>query len=114
MKKQAKFALQKENSLSVVPKTRPSYEDIELLNPKKIPLAPEVLRTFEGFDNTSDKEAENICSTSFDFACILMDFLARKNSTSIDNQQVVSLKEIGTIVICINETQSEPHKNKAA
>jgi hypothetical protein len=114
MKKQPKSAIQKERSLSVIPKTRPSYEDIELLNPKKVPLTPEVLRTFEGFENTSDKEAENICRTSFEFACIMLDFLARKNSTQIDNQQVVSLKENETIVIGINETQSEPHKNKAA
>jgi hypothetical protein len=104
----------KERSLSLIPKTTPSYENIELLNPKKVPLTPEVLRTFEGFEHTSDEEAENICRTSFEFACILLDFLARKNSAPIDNQQFVSLKENETIVIGINETQSEPHKNKAA
>ncbi|RYE36677.1 MAG: hypothetical protein EOP48_29410, partial [Sphingobacteriales bacterium] len=102
MKKQPKLAVQKEPSLSVIPKTRPSYEDIKLLNPKKVPLTPEVLRTFEGFEHTSDEEARNICRTSFEFAYILLDFLARKNNTPIDNQQVVSLKDAETIVIGIN------------
>jgi hypothetical protein len=114
MKKQAKSAVQKECSLSVIPKTRPSYEDVELINPKKVPLTPEVLRTFEDFEHMSDKEAENICRTSFEFAYILLDFLARKNNTLIDNQQVVSLKENGAPIIFINKLQSEPLKDKAA
>ena len=114
MKKQPKSAVKKECSPSVTPKTRPSYEDVELINPKKVPLTPEVLRTFEGFEHTSDEEGENICHTSFEFACILLDFIARKNDTTIDNQQVVSLKEVGTPVININELQSKPSKNKAA
>jgi hypothetical protein len=114
MKKQAKTAVQNENSLSVIPKARPSYEDIELINPKKIPLTPDVLRTFEGFGQASDEEAQNICRTSFEFAYILLDFLARKNNSYIDNQQVVSLKENETPIIGINESQSKPPKNKAA
>lgn len=114
MKKQPKSAVQKECSLSVTPKTRPSYEDVELINPKKVPLTPEVLRTFEGFEHTSDEEAQNICHTSFEFAYILLDFLARKNNSFIDNQHVVSLKENETIVIDINKFQSKPLKNKAA
>lgn len=114
MKKQPKSAVQKERSLSVVPKARPNYEDIKLINPKKVLLTPEVLRTFEGFEHTSDEEAQNICRTSFEFAYILLDFLAHKNNIFIDNQQVVSLKENETKVISINESQSEPHKNKAA
>lgn len=111
---QPKSAVQNESSLSVIPKTRPSYEDVELINPKKVPLTPEVLRIFESFEHMSDEEAQNICHTSFEFAYILLDFLARKNNNFIDNQHVVSLKENGTIVIGINESQSEPHKNKAA
>lgn len=114
MKKQPQSAVQQASSLSLISKTRPSYEDIELINPKKVPLTPEVLRTFEGFGNTSAEEAENICRTSFEFAYILLDFLARKNNTSIDNQQVVSLKESNTSVFIINKTQSETHKTKAA
>ncbi|GAA4756236.1 hypothetical protein [Flavisolibacter ginsenosidimutans] len=114
MKKLPKSAAQKEHSLSVIPKTRPSYEDVELINLKKVPLTPEVLRSFEGFEHTSDEEAENICHTSSQFAYILLDFLSRKNNIFIDNQQVVSLKENETMVISINESQSEPLKNKAA
>ena len=114
MKKQPESAIQKERSLSVIPKARPSYEDLDLINPKKVPLTPEVLRTFEGFEHTPDEEAENICRTSFEFAYILLDFLARENNTSIDNQQVVSLKENETPIIGINESQSKPPKNKAA
>jgi hypothetical protein len=114
MKKQPKSAARKELSKSIIPKARPSYEDIELINPKKVPLTPEVLRTFEGFEHTSDEEAENICRTSFEFAYILLDFLARKNNNFIDNQQVVSLKENEAPIIFINELQSEPLKNKAA
>lgn len=113
MRKQPKSAVQNENSLSVIPKKRPSYEDIELINPKKEPLTPEVLKTFEGFEHTSDEEAQNICHTSFEFAYLLLDLLARKNNNFIDNQQVVSLKE-KTPVISINELQSKPPKNKVA
>ena len=114
MKKQPKSAVQKERSLSVIFKTRPSYEDIELINPKKVPLTPEVLRTFEGFEHSSDEEAQNICRTSFEFAYILLDFLARKNNTFIDNQQVVSLEDDKVPVLSINESESKPPKNKAA
>ena len=114
MKKQAKSAIQNESALPLVHKTRPSYEDIELINLKKIPLTPEVLKTFEGFEHTSDEEAQNICSTSFEFAYILLDFLARKNNTFIDNQHVVSLKEEEANVINLNRNESKPPKNKAA
>lgn len=114
MKKQPKSAVQKQCYLSITPKTRPSYEDVELINPKKVPLTPEVLRTFEGFEHTSDEEAQNICHTSFEFAHILLDFIARKNKTIIDNQHVVSLKENESLVIGINKLQSKPFKNKAA
>ena len=108
MKKQPKSDVQNARPLSLIPKTKPSYEDIKLINPKKVPLTPEVLRTFEGFEYTSDEEAENICPTSFDFAYILLDFLARKNRTPIDNQQVISLKEDENKVI------GKPPKTKAA
>jgi len=114
MKKQTKTALQTENFLSVVPKIRPSYEDLELINPKKVPLTPEVLRTFEGFEHTSDEEAENICRTSFELAYILLDILARKNNTSIDNQQIVPSNEQGAPIVQMNNNQSKPSKNKAA
>ncbi|GAA4737700.1 hypothetical protein [Flavisolibacter ginsenosidimutans] len=114
MKKQPKSAVQKECSLSVTPKTRPSYEDVELINPKKVPLTPEVLRTFEGFEHTSEEEAENICHTSFEFVYILLDLLARKNNSFIDNQHVVSLNENESLVVSINKNQSNPNKNKAA
>lgn len=114
MKKQPKSGVQTERFQSLIPKTRPSDENIELINPKKVPLMPEVLRTFEGFEHTSDEEAQNICRTSFEFACILLDFIARKNDISIDIQQVVSLKENETKVVGINNTQSKPLKNKAA
>lgn len=114
MKKQNKPTIRRANPLSVVPKMKPSYENIVLINPKKIPLTPEVLRAFVGFEHTSDEEAQNICRTSFEFAYILMDFLARKNNTAIDNQQVVSLKENKTPIVNINKKESKPLKNKAA
>ncbi|MDQ3844416.1 MAG: hypothetical protein M3342_10440, partial [Bacteroidota bacterium] len=92
-----------------------TYEDIQLINPKKQPLTPAVLRTFEGFETTSEEEVENICRTSLVFAQVLLEFLAHQNSTFIDNQQVVySGGENDTPVVEISPSTSITLKNKAA
>lgn len=115
MKKQYKADWKGENPLSVVPKTRPSYEDIPLVNPKKEALTPAVLRTFESFAGISDEEADNICKTSLLFAQVLLEFLATRSTTCIDNQQFVySSGENEVPVIEINSPTSKPTKNKAA
>jgi hypothetical protein len=115
MKNQSKAAQKGENSLSVVRKTRPTYEDIPLVNPKKEALTPAILRTFEGFEGISDEEAENICRTSLLFAQVLLEFIAVKNTNCIDNQFVVySTSKNDVPVIDINSSKSKPTKIKAA
>ena len=115
MKNQSKTVRKGENLLTLVPKSRPSYEDITLVNPKKEALTPAVLRTFEGFDAISDEEADNICRTSLLFAQVLLDIIAIKNTNCIDNQHVVySNGENEAPVIEINSSKSKPTKNKAA
>lgn len=115
MKNQSKAAQEGENPLSVVRKTRPTYEDIPHVNPKKEPLTPAVLRTFEGFAVISDEEAENICRTSLLFAQVLLEAIAVKNTNCIDNQHVVySNGESKVPVIDINSSKSKTTKNKAA
>ena len=115
MKNQSKAVREDENPLTLVPKTRPSYEDIALFNPKKEALTSAVLRTFEGFAGISDEEAENICRTSLLFAQVLLEFIAVKNTISIDNQFVVySTSENEVPVIDINSSKSKPTKIKAA
>lgn len=115
MKKQNKAAQKGENPLSVVPKTRPSYEDITLVNPKKEPLTPAVLKTFEGFAGISDGEAENICRISLLFAQVLLEAIALKNTNIIDNQDIVySNSENKVPVIDLHSAKSKTTKNKAA
>ena len=115
MKNQSKAVRKSENPLTLVPKTRPSYEDISLVNPKKEALTPAVLRTFKGFAGISDVEAENICRTSLLFAQVLLEVIALKNTNDIDNQYVLySNGENEAPVININSRKSKPTKNKAA
>ena len=115
MKNQNKAVRKGENPLTLVPKTRPSYEDISLANPKKDALTPAVLRTFKSFAGISDEEAENICRTSLLFAQFLLEAVAVKNTISIDNQHVVySNGENEARVIDINNSKSKTTKNKAA
>jgi hypothetical protein len=115
MKNQSKAARKGENPLTLVPKTRPSYEDITLVNPKKEALTPAVLRTFEGFAGISDAEAENICRTSLLFAQVLLEAIAVKNTNNIDNQHIVySNGENEAPVIDIISSKSKSTKNKAA
>ncbi|GAA4733688.1 hypothetical protein [Flavisolibacter ginsenosidimutans] len=114
MKTQKKCAVC-ENALTIAPTVRPSYEDVELINPKKVPLTPAILRSFDGFEKVTDEEAENICKTSAAFAMLLLQLLARKNAPTIENQEVVYLSEQEQAPIRnINEHLSKPSKNKAA
>ena len=115
MKNQSKGVQKPENPLTLVLKTRPSYEDISLVNPKKEALTPAVLRSFEGFAGISDDEAENICRTSLLFAQVLLEATAVKYTNSIDNQHVVySNGENEAPVFDINSSKSKSTKNKAA
>lgn len=115
MKTEKKTAIGQQNALRVVSKTRPSYEDISLTNPRKEALTPTILRSFEGFEAVSDEEAENVCRTSLLLAQILLQYLAHKNITSIDNQQVVySMGDNEAPVIEMDDHKSKPCKNKAA
>ena len=113
MKNQSKAVRKSENPLTLMSKTRPSYEDITLVNPKKEALTPAVLKTFQGFASISDEEAENICRTTLLFAQVLLEAITVKNTIIIDNQHVVhSNGENEAPVIDINK--SKPTKNKAA
>lgn len=115
MKKQTKAVLTGSSPLTLVPKTRPSYEDITLVNPAKESLTPAILKNWEGFEATSDEEAQNICSTSLLFAQLLLEFLALKNTNIIDNQPVVYLNNRNEApVIEINRAQLKTTKNNAA
>ena len=115
MKNQNKAVRKGENPLTRVPKTRPCYEDITLVNPKKEVLTPAILKTIEGFADISDEEVENIRRTSLLFAQVLLEFIAVKNTNCIDNQHVVySTSENEAPVIDINSSKSKPTNNKAA
>ena len=115
MKNQSKAVPKSENPLMLVSKSRPSYEDIPLVNPQKEPLTPVILKTFKGFAGISDEEAENVCRTSLLFAQVLLEFIAMKNTNVNDNQHVVySNGENEAPVIDINSSKSKSTKNKAA
>lgn len=115
MKDQNKTLPKGENPLTVVPKIRPPYKDIALVNPKKKALTPAILRSFEGFGNISEEEAENICRTSLLFAQVLLEAVAVKNTNLIDNQHIVYLNSESEVpVIGINSSKSKATKNKAA
>lgn len=115
MKKQSISFKKKENHLAVIQKPRPSHEDIQLINPNKEALKPSILRTFEGFTDIAEEEAQSICVTSLCFAQILLETISRQNVISIDNQHVVCLdKENGTPIIEMNRFSSTPLKNNAA
>jgi len=113
--KPQKKSLACENDLQITAAVRPCYEDIELINPKKAPLTPTILRTFAGFESIPDEEAENVCKTSAAFASLLLQFVARKNAVAIENQEVVYLREQEQAPIRnINQHLSTPLKNKVA
>ncbi|MGZ3912374.1 MAG: hypothetical protein ACXVB3_01495 [Flavisolibacter sp.] len=90
MKKPTTAVSEGEIALRLLPETKPSYEDITLINPKKELLTPSLLRSFDGFGSITDEEAENICRTSHLFAQVLLEFIAQKNTITIDNQHVVN------------------------
>lgn len=90
MKNQNKAVRKRENQAKLLPKSIQSYEDITLINPKKEPHTPSILRSFEGFQAISEEEAENICRTSLLFAQVLLELIAQKNTNTIDNQHVVN------------------------
>lgn len=115
MKKLLNTSNKTKDSSTTARKLQPSYEDIQLINPKKEPLTPQFLKTFEGFQDISDEQAQSICVTSLLFAQILLETIARKNSITIDNQHVVCLREENkTPVVQMNTIISKPSKNKAA
>lgn len=72
MNYQRKASAKAKHPLRAEPALRPSYEEINLQNPKKEPLTPSVLKSFDGFVGLSAEEAENVCRTSLLFAQILL------------------------------------------
>ena len=66
----------------------------KLLNPEFAPLTIEKLRTFKGYENTSEQQAVEILESIGQFALILYGAVintAVNNTNSIDNQLVVYL-----------------------
>lgn len=115
MKNQCKAVRKGENPLTLVPKTSPSHEEISLINPRKEALTPALLRTFEGFAGISNEEAENICRISLLFAQVLLEFIAAKNTMSIDNQHVVYSNDENEVpVIDMNSSKLNTSINKVA
>ena len=55
-----------------------------LINPKKLPLTPNVLRTFSGCENFSEKETEEIVYSLKLFASILVEFEKEMRNKNID------------------------------
>lgn len=66
----------------------------KLLNPEFEPLTIEKLRTFKGYENTSEQQAVEILESIGQFALILYGAvinMALSNTNTIDNQLVVHL-----------------------
>ena len=83
---------------------------LAILNPKREALSPAILKSFSGYQHLSDAEAEEKCASIQTLARLLLEYLAgAKNTTSIDNQQIVSLEgNQDSKIIAINSKKSKP------
>jgi hypothetical protein len=60
---------------------------------KREPLTPETLRKGKGLENLSDEEALKAIDSIKKLAAILFEMACNNETTCIDNQQVVHLKQ---------------------
>lgn len=110
MKNKAKATKEsKESPLSVASKNL-NAPGIKLLNPKREPLTPALLKTFSAYKDVSEKEAEEKCASIRTFARLLLEYLAHvENTTFIDNQQVISLdSNSDNKIVPIHKTNKKP------
>lgn len=65
---------------------------LKLLNPKRAPLTPDVLKSFPPYQHLSLEEAEAMCASFRTLARLLLEYIAAvENTNTIDNQHVISL-----------------------
>jgi hypothetical protein len=104
----------KEKSLTKSPLSIASRNEkanvLLLLNPKREELNPAILKSFSGYQDLTETEAEEKCASIRTFARLLLEYLAAvENTISIDNQQVVSLEgNQDSKIIAINSKKSKP------
>lgn len=81
---------------------------LETTNPNKKPMTIERLRSYPGCEKYTDEEAGDIIQLLSELAVIVLEHVAHKKSTCIDNQQVVYLNsEIGVKKIPVyNESKN--------
>lgn len=64
-------------------------QEIELINPDKENLTPQILKTFPGYEDISEAEASETVELVKAFAKILLESVLQNKHTCIDNQQFV-------------------------
>jgi hypothetical protein len=78
------------NTLSIASKQE--IPQVKLINPKREPLTPEILKRFPGYEDLSEEQLIEQCESIRTFARLLLAHLASvENSNTIDNQHVISL-----------------------
>lgn len=78
------------NTLSIASKQE--IPRVKLINPKREPLTPEILKRFPGYEGLGDDQLIEQCESIKTFARLLLAHLASvENDNSIDNQHVISL-----------------------
>lgn len=89
-----------------------SKQDTKLLkqiNPKREELTPAILKTFKGYENLTDEQAEDKCESIKTFARLLLEYFSSvEKSMIIDNQQVIPLDSRENPVISINKNKTKP------
>jgi hypothetical protein len=81
---------------------------VKLINPKREPLTPEILKRFPGYEGLGDDQLIDQCESIKTFARLLLAHLASvENSNTIDNQHVISLssQQDDKVVPLINENK---------
>jgi hypothetical protein len=73
--------------------TRKRRNDLLDINPKREPLTVEKLRTFEGFENTCDEEAENIVYSIRAFSRIIVEFMLEQEHAGKNPQHEITITE---------------------
>ena len=59
-------------------------ENVKPLNPEREPLTEENVRAFEGFENISDKEAEDIVYSIRTLCRIVSEYMMEENSENLN------------------------------
>jgi hypothetical protein len=80
----------KTNPLSVASKQE--AQKVELINPKREPITPKILKRFPGYEDLSEEQLIEHCEAIKTFARLLLAHLASvENTIPIDNQHVIPL-----------------------